>query len=107
MDQHTKNLQAKLDETQALYREWLDAKQQADEAYAAIEHAMAVMKKLEAAYFDETFIQLHDADAKGLLDTTTLGEYSVLSEDAVYNALIDKEQLLWAHLKLCIEHLQR
>ena len=52
-------------------------------------------------------MQLHDADAKGLLDTKTPGEYSVLSEDAVYNVLIDKEQLLWAHLKLCIEHLQR
>lgn len=106
MDQ-IKQLQAKLDETQALYREWLSAKEQADEAYAAIVHAMAVMAKLEAAYFDDAFMQLHDADAKGLLDTRTPGEYSVLSEDTVYNALIDKEQLLWAHLKLCIEHLQR
>lgn len=41
-----KQLQAKLDETQALYREWLSAKEQADEAYAAIVHAMAVMAKL-------------------------------------------------------------
>ena len=45
MDQ-IKHLQAKLDEIQALYREWLSAKEQTDEAYAAIVHVMAVMAKL-------------------------------------------------------------
>ena len=78
--------QARLNEVQALYREWL----------------AALIAQLEDFYAHE-YLPLHDAVAGGLaLDERTEGEYRVLSEDAIFDALGDANRLAWGWMRLAM-----
>ncbi|OOS06015.1 protein of unknown function [Moraxella cuniculi DSM 21768] len=98
--------QATLDAAQALYREWLAAKSALQNTREQLEHALAVMEKLQQTYYSPAFNELYDADERGELNTTTQGEYSVMSQDTIYNEFIEKDQELWRLLKLCVQHLE-
>ena len=101
------HLQEKLDHIQSLYRQWLAAKEVLERSRNELKQALKIMGELEAAYYSPEYSDLLHADAQGLLDTKTPGEYSVMSEDTIFDELIDKDQALWATLRLCIDHLDR
>ena len=57
--------------------------------------------------FDGEFGRYHDALENGLeLDLHTDGEYSVLSEDALWNAFHEQQQLAWQRLR-CLKRARR
>lgn len=102
-----KDAQARLDQLQSLYRQWLDQKSQLDTLERHLTAALETITALERAYMSDDYHELLALDAKGLLDTTTDGEYSVLSEDTLYNEIIAKEVMLWQLLRLCVQALDR
>lgn len=107
-DSSTQSMQQRLDEVQALYREWLACQPKLEQAQKDWQHSVAIMQKLEAFYTNGEYRQLNDAvDAGADLDLTTQGEYSVLSEDALWDALGEQDQQLWALLRFAVKHLDR
>ncbi|MFB6348435.1 DUF4298 domain-containing protein [Moraxella sp. ZJ142] len=101
------NLQAKLDHIQSVYRDWLSAKSALADAQQELERALSLIQEIETAYYSADFAALYQADAEGKLNTATEGEYSVMGEDTIYNEFIEKDQILWSMLKLCVKHLER
>ena len=94
--------QARLNEVQALYREWLALLPQLEAAQAEWQRAAALIAQLEDFYTHE-YLPLHDAVAGGLaLDERTEGEYGVLSEDAIFDALGDANRLAWSWMRLAM-----
>lgn len=101
-------MQQRLDEIQALYREWLALQPKLEQARTEWQHSVAIMQKLETFYTNGEYGQLNDAvDAGADLDLATQGEYSVLSEDALWDALGEQDQQLWALLRFAVKHLDR
>lgn len=97
--------QARLDQLQALYRQWLDQKAVLQTFEQQLTDALQTIASLEHAYMSDDYHELLTLDAEGLLDTTTDGEYSVLSEDTLYDETIAKQELLWRLLRLCVQTL--
>ena len=90
--------QARLNEVQALYREWLALLPQLEAAQAEWQRAAALIAQLEDFY-----LPLCNAVAGGLaLDERTEGEYRVLSEDAIFDALGDANRLAWGWMRLAM-----
>ena len=78
--------QARLNEVQALYREWLALAPRLEAAQAEWRQAAAVMAQLNT-FYDREYLPLRDAVEASLpLDERTPGEYRVLSEDALPSA---------------------
>lgn len=104
----TQPMQQRLDEVQALYREWLALQPTLEQAIKDWQHSVAIMQKLEAFYTNGEYGQLNDAlEAGADLDLTTEGEYSVLSEDTLWNALGEQDQQLWTLMRFAVKHLDR
>ena len=81
--------QARLNEVQALYREWLALLPQLEAAQAEWQRAAALIAQLEDFYTHE-YLPLHE------------GEYRVLSEDAIFDALGDANRLAWSWMRLAM-----
>ena len=97
--------QARLNEVQALYREWLALLPRLEAAQAEWQRAAALIAQLDAFYAQE-YLPLCDAVAGGLaLDERTEGEYRVLSEDAIFDALGDASRLAWGWMRLAMASL--
>lgn len=97
--------QARLNEVQALYREWQALLPQLEAAQAEWQRAAALIAQLDAFYAQE-YLPLCDAVAGGLpLDERTEGEYRVLSEDAIFDALGDANRLAWGWMRLAMASL--
>ena len=100
-----KQAQARLNEVQALYREWLVLLPRLEAAQAEWQRAAALIAQLDAFYAQE-YLPLCDAVAGGLvLDERTEGEYRVLSEDAIFDALGDANRLAWGWMRLAMASL--
>ena len=94
--------QARLNEVQALYREWLALLPQLEAAQTEWQRAAALIAQLDDFYAHE-YLPLCDAVAGGLaLDERTEGEYRVLSEDAIFDALGDANRLAWGWMRLAM-----
>lgn len=92
--------QQTLNRAQALYRRWLELLPRLEAAQREWQQAEAVMAELDAFYARD-YLPLRDAAAGGLpLSQTTAGEYSVLSEDAIFDALSERHRLAWQWLRL-------
>ena len=97
--------QARLDEVQAAYREWLTVSARLEASQQDWQKAAELMGALQRFYYDE-YMDYHDAAINDQqIDTTTQGEYSVTSEDAIWNALHDYQQLLWTQLRMATHEL--
>ena len=67
-----------------------------------------IMQKLAQFYFDGEYRQYHEALESGLnVNLHTQGEYSVMSEDALWNAFADQQTLAWQRLRSAIAVLDR
>ena len=88
--------QARLNEVQALYREWLALLPRLEAAQAEWQRAAALVAQLDAFYAQEYL---------PLCDAVTGGEYRVLSEDAIFDALGDANRLAWSWMRLAMASL--
>ncbi|MDO4696077.1 MAG: DUF4298 domain-containing protein [Neisseria sp.] len=105
--------QRRVDEIQAVYREWLALQPKLERAEQDWRRSIELMAEMEAFYFGEAesssdYSLLHEAEEQGLaLDWTTEGEYSVLSEDALWNAFHEQQTLAWRRLRSALAVLDK
>ena len=100
--------QARINEVQQLYREWTQLFPRLQAAQQEWQRSAEIMHALSQFYFDGEFGRYHDALENGLeLDLHTEGEYSVLSEDALWNAFHEQQQLAWQRLRSAVAVLDR
>lgn len=100
--------QQRIDEIQAIYREWLAYHEKLQQATQDWHKSAQLMAKLEEFYFDGEYQELYEQIEQGLsVDLTTQGEYSVMSEDALWNAFHQQQSLLWQQLRFAVKHLDK
>lgn len=95
--------QTRIDEIQQLYREWMQWLPKLEAAQSDWQHAAAIMQKLAQFYFGGEYNRYYNALANGLdVDLRTQGEYSVMSEDALWNAFGEQHALAWQWLRAAV-----
>lgn len=100
------DMQNRVNEVQSLYKKWLQLHAKLQESEALWDEAMAVSTKLEDFYFNGEYREIFDAIEEGEnIDLTTEGEYSVMSEDALWNAFHEKQDLLWKTMRRAMDGL--
>lgn len=100
--------QQRLDEIQALYREWTLLLPKLEAARQDWQRGDTIMRELATFYFGGEYHACLEAEEQGWQpDLTTQGEYSVLSEDALWDAYGDQQTLAWQWMRDCIETLDR
>lgn len=91
--------QQRINEIQALYRQWLQLLPQLEAAQQQWQQAAQIMAELDKFYATE-YMQYMNAVADGLpVSLCTEGEYSVLSKDALFDAFADYTRLAWQQLR--------
>lgn len=94
-----------LNEAQQAYREWLALQPKLEEAHDTMEESARLMAHLRA-FYERDYRRLCEAQEKGApLDLTTEGEYSVLSEDGVWNAMHEHDVLFWRLMRRAMREL--
>jgi len=84
----TEAAQARIDRIQAIYRE-----------------CMQLMREM-SDFYDREYMPLHQAIENGLpVSLATKGEYSIMSEDALWNAFQQQYDLSWAWLRAATHEL--
>lgn len=100
--------QQQLDQMQTLYRQWTLLLPQLQQDLERWQEAINIMQQLDQFYCNGDYRHLMDLEEQGItLNTQTQGEYSVLSEDAIWNALHEHQNLAWQHLRSAIKVLDR
>lgn len=100
--------QQRIDEIQAIYREWLAVQQKLEQAQQDWHRSAELMAQLEDFYFNGEYQDIYTQIDDGLeVDLTTQGEYSVMSEDALWNAFHEQQNLLWQQLRFAVKHLDK
>ncbi|MDO5059802.1 MAG: DUF4298 domain-containing protein [Neisseria sp.] len=105
--------QQRVDEIQAVYREWLDLQPRLAEAERDWQKSADLMKRLEDFYFGKDggngdFMRIYEDFNEGAdLDWTTEGEYSVLSQDTVWNAVHEQHNQAWRRLRSALAVLDK
>lgn len=100
--------QNRINEVQETYRQWLALYEKLEQAHQDFIKSSELMQKMEQFYFGGEYREIYDQMENGLkLDLTTKGEYSVMSEDALWNAFHDQQSLLWKFLKFAVKELDK
>ncbi|MDO5091543.1 MAG: DUF4298 domain-containing protein [Cardiobacteriaceae bacterium] len=100
--------QQRIDHMQKLYREWTQLLPKLEAAQAEWQRGIDIMRTLGEFYFGGEYLQLHEAIDAGLgVDLRTEGEYSVMSEDALWDAFHEQDRLAWQRLRSAIAVLDR
>ncbi|MDO4433942.1 MAG: DUF4298 domain-containing protein [Alysiella sp.] len=99
--------QQELDRVQTLYREWTKLLPELEADIYRWQKAIDLIQQIEDFYTNGHYRTLYEAQEKGIqLNTHTEGEYSILSEDAIWNALHDFRQLTLQRLKSAVSALE-
>lgn len=97
--------QKRIDQIQDLYREWQGLLPQLEAAQNQWLHAMEVAQQL-AGFYENEYQTYHLAIENGLeISWKTEGEYSILSEDTLWNMLQEHYELSWFWLRAAIRQL--
>lgn len=100
--------QNRINEVQETYKEWLALYEKLEQAHQDFIKSSQLMQKMEQFYFGGEYQEISSQMENGLqLDLTTAGEYSVMSEDALWNAFHDQQTLLWKQLKFAVKELDK
>lgn len=86
------------------YGEWLVLQPKLEESFELWQQASAIIAELEAFYFSPEWRELHDNFNEPL---ETHGNFSVLSEDALWNAFHEQQQRRLKWLKQISEELTK
>ena len=85
-------LQARIDQAQALFREWTQLLPRLQEAQADWQRGEQIMRALADFYFNGDYMRGVNAMEGGArLRLETPGEYSVMAEDTLWNALHEQQ----------------
>ncbi|WP_308031845.1 DUF4298 domain-containing protein [Neisseria cinerea] len=100
-------MQKRIDEIQSKYCGWCHLLPQLKEDIQRWKHAVALIRDMDNFYTHE-YQACHQAIEDGAeLDLRTEGEYSIMSKDALWNALGEFHQLAWLHLRSSVDALDR
>ena len=100
--------QTRINEIQAIYKEWLALQERLQIAKQDLAKSAELMSQLEEFYFDGEYREIFEQIENGeQIDLTTDGEYSVMSEDALWNAVHDHDSMLWDFMRFCVKHLDK
>ncbi|WP_066802199.1 DUF4298 domain-containing protein [Moraxella oblonga] len=100
--------QTRINEIQAIYKEWLTVHEKLQIAKQDLQKSVALMKTLQDFYFNGEWRDIYEKIENGeQFDLTTAGEYSVMSEDTLWNAFTEQESLLWEQLRFAVKHLDK
>lgn len=95
--------QKELDRVQALYRQWTQLLPELEADAKRWQQAMNLTQQMATFYTNGHYRELCEAEENGMqLNTRTAGEYSVLSEDAIWDALHDFRRLSMQRLKSAV-----
>ena len=105
---NAEEVQAHIHKMQTLYAEWQQLLPKFAAAQEDWQRGIIIMQQLAEFYFSETFRLYTEALEQGLtVDLNTQGEYSVMSEDTLWNALAEQDSLAWQRLRSAIMVLDR
>lgn len=97
--------QRRIDEIQSLYREWLRLLPKLEAAQDEWRKAAEIVRKLDGFYSGE-YNRYYTEIENGLpVSLETEGEYSIMSQDALYDAFGDHYQLSWEWMRLAVASL--
>lgn len=97
--------QRRIDEIQSLYREWLRLLPKLEAAQDEWRKAAEIVRKLDGFYsgeYNRYYTEIEDGLPVSL---ETEGEYSVMSQDALYDAFGDHYRLSWEWMRLAVASL--
>lgn len=96
--------QRRLDEIQSLYREWLRLLPKLEAAQEEWRKAAEIVRELDVFYTRE-YNRYYGEIENGLPvspATETEGEYSIMSQDALYDALGEHYRVSWEWMRLAV-----
>lgn len=97
--------QRRIDEIQSLYREWLRLLPKLEAAQDEWRKAVEIVRKLDGFYSGE-YNRYYTEIENGLpVSLETEGEYSIMSQDALYDAFGDHYRLSWEWMRLAVASL--
>lgn len=97
--------QHRIDEIQSLYREWLRLLPELEAAQDEWRKAAEIVRKLDGFYSGE-YNRYYTEIENGLpVSLETEGEYSIMSQDALYDAFGDHYRLSWEWMRLAVASL--
>lgn len=97
--------QRRIDEIQSLYREWLRLLPKLEAAQDEWRKTAEIVRKLDGFYSGE-YNRYYTEIENGLpVSLETEGEYSVMSQDALYDAFGDHYRLSWEWMRLAVASL--
>lgn len=97
--------QRRIDEIQSLYREWLRLLPELEAAQDEWRKAAEIVRKLDGFYSGE-YNRYYTEIENGLpVSLETEGEYSIMSQDALYDAFSDHYRLSWEWMRLAVASL--
>lgn len=95
----------RIDEIQSLYREWLRLLPELEAAQDEWRKAAEIVRKLDGFYSGE-YNRYYTEIENGLpVSLETEGEYSIMSQDALYDAFGDHYRLSWEWMRLAVASL--
>ncbi len=99
-DLNQAEVQAHIDEIQALYREWNAIVPKLREARLEWDKGMQIMDKLSKFYFGDHYMKYLNAMENGMdIDQTTEGEYCIMGQDTLWDAMHEQHDMAWAWLR--------
>ena len=97
--------QRRIDEIQSLYREWLRLLPKLEAAQDEWRKAAEIVRKLDGFYSGE-YNRYYTEIENGLpVSLETEGEYSIMSQDALYDAFGDHYRMSWEWMRLAVASL--
>lgn len=92
--------QARIDHIQQLYRKWTLLVPKLEAAEQDWQRGIEIMRELAQFYFEGEYTRFFEAIEDGLeVNLHTQGEYSVMSEDGLWDAFHEQNALAWQRLR--------
>ncbi|MFB2539143.1 MULTISPECIES: DUF4298 domain-containing protein [unclassified Acinetobacter] len=103
-------IQKQIQQVQSQYREWLSLQSKIEQAQKDLQRSHELMQSLEEFYLEgdySTYMHmLEDGVEMDLTSPEMLeNEYSVMSEDALWNASHQHQQVLWWYMNFAVKSL--
>lgn len=99
-------IQERIYQIQAIYREWMVLHEKLEAAYTDLIKSTELMQQMETFYLGDEYRMIYERIESGeQFDLTTQGEYSIMSEDTIWDAIHQQHSLLWKHLRLATQEL--
>lgn len=101
-------MQERINHIQTIYRKWLNLHEQLLQMQKLSQESNSLMQELKDFYFEGEFRDFFEQIEQGtIVDLKTEGEHSIMSEDALWNAYQDHQNLLWQQLRDAVDALDK